>query len=108
LEKLEINLEHYEDKIWDQLRLFRTVKFDLKKLPRVHTLHMKPYNLYLWNMCPNVILLSTTGFGRLPELPAAFIPTAYDERMTGAVGDFTKLRHLRIDAMGEWELLSCK
>jgi hypothetical protein len=60
LEKIQISFQHVEDD-WP-VAPHRNKEVQQKKLTRVHTLRMIPYNPNLWKMCANVISLSTTDF----------------------------------------------
>jgi hypothetical protein len=107
LEKLHMNLDDAFEDLWITRRLI-IVNFQKIKLPYMHTLHMIPFNPYVWKMCPNLSALSTTsatGFLRnYDHLPAAHF---YDvDRLS--IGGLKKLRSLRIDALGHFDLLRSK
>jgi hypothetical protein len=134
LEKLEINLGHYPDNL-RTTRRFLLLNTGPEKLLKVHTLQMIPYNKFIWNMCPNVTSLSTTGFRTrdfIVPLPTTHTPSTepntsradehempFSSFVSDCVtychnkkyeleGDFTRLQYLRINALGDGELLDSK
>jgi len=108
LEKLEINFDRYIEEFWSGLSLLLMKSQPQKQLVRVHTLHMSPYIPDLWNLCPSLISLSTNRFPRFLTgiSPAADISILQNHDMKCASEDFSKLRHLRIDTIGDDVLLS--
>jgi hypothetical protein len=109
LEKLEISFDRYMEEFWNALSPRLIKSQPQRKLLRVHTLHMNPYIPDLWNLCPNLISLSTNHFPRFTTgiSPAADISTLQNHDMKHASEDFSKLRRLRIDTIGDDVLLSC-
>jgi hypothetical protein len=98
LEKHEINFNRFsESHLMAQHPCQPNIEH--KKLLRVRTLRMKPFNPYLWDMCLNVSSLSTTGYLRqhLSLSPLLLESPTYVHSMRHIFGDFGKLRHLSID-----------
>jgi hypothetical protein len=106
LEKIELILEQFDDRFWasenHHNRAIAGMEIDQRKLLRVRTLHMKPYNQDLWKRCPNVTSLSATG-----GLIAAIAISA-SSHVSAIHHQFIMLRHLCIDAMWDVTLLGCK
>jgi hypothetical protein len=96
LEKVQLILDKFAENFY---RVVAPVEIVQKKLLRVQTVHMKPFNRDLWIQCPN----ATSLFGEVGLIRA--IATSNTSDLPATRQEFSMLRHLCTPAMGHNLLL---